>query len=228
MPLGDCSPQATPSPSYDECVRATLLVGLVGCGFQVAGSQPRDAVAGGDGPAIDSPTVLSDTPIDMMVDAPMAVDLIIEAETANPITMPSTYTWTPRTATAGFSGASYMELLGGNGAACPSLAQPTLPGCAATMFYDVTVQQAATYTFWVRMWADTNFTDSVYVTVDDMAAATAQQVDVIEDASWRWSKSLATSTYTLAAGVHRLGIWHREAGVRVDKLALMTGANPPP
>lgn len=209
-------------------MRATILVVLAGCGFEVAGSQPRDAAIGGDGRAIDAPTVLGDAPIDASIDTFISPDLVLEAEAADQLTMPQTHTWVTRTSVNGFSGTAYMELIGSNGSPCPNGTQVTIATCAAAMFYDVTVIQAGTYTFWIRMWADGSASDSVYATIDDMTAAAAQAVDVIEDQTWRWSKSAAVSTYTLTAGAHRLGIWHREGGARVDRLALMSGLNPPP
>jgi hypothetical protein len=209
-------------------VRVTSLLVLAGCGFQVAGSQARDAATGGEGAAIDAPTVLGDAPADAMIDAAAPLDLVIEAEAANQTTAPQSHAWAARVSVGGYSGASYMELVGGNGAVCPSVAQPTMLGCAAAMFYDVTVPSAATYTLWIRMWADGSASDSVYVTMDDMAGLLTQQVDVIEDQTWRWSASASSATFDLTAGPHRIGIWHREGGARVDKLGLTGGMTPPP
>jgi hypothetical protein len=210
-------------------VRAAFLILLTGCGFHVRGSAP----SGDARDAPDSPIDAHDGSIDALADAPIdspviAADVIIEAEAANMTTSPHEHSWVIRTNIAGHTGTGFMELTGGNGGVCPSGTFTTIATCSAAMFYDLTLPTGGSYTLWLRMWANTSSTDSVFVTVDDPVALSPQQVDVLEDSMWRWSKSAVVSVYTLAPGAHRIGIWHREGGARVDKLALMAGTNPPP
>jgi hypothetical protein len=46
------------------------------------------------------------------------------------------------------------------------------------------------------------------------------------DSMWHWVTS--TGTFTLPPGMHTLTLWQREAGARVDVVALTRSMMPPP
>ena len=216
--------------AYNDLVRVTLLALVTGCGFRVAATA-QDSAAPGDGPrdALGD-THSADAPVDQMTDGAPPTDLIIEAESTPLVTQPRTLRWVARTDVPGYVAASFMFLSGGNGSLCPdpTVTLDTIAACATTMSYPVSITGLATYTLWLKMWADGSSNDSVYVTIDDALAVTAQIVDVNQDSNWHWTKSSGTSTYTLTPGPHTIIVWQREGGARVDRLALMTGTSPPP
>lgn len=160
-------------------------------------------------------------PADAVPDAPEMV-WILEAESFTSRLMPAVHQWTAATTFSGYSGASYMHLVGGDGAACV-----TNVGACASMTYAITLLTGGAYHFHARMYANPGgSTDSVWVSVDDPAAAALANVAVMDDSTWRWSTS--GQSYILPAGNHTLHIWHREGGANVDKLALIESATPPP
>ncbi|CAN5783183.1 hypothetical protein BH11MYX3_BH11MYX3_25880 [soil metagenome] len=197
------------------------MVMLTGCGFQVAASREDAAIEGANDAPGESLSI--DAPPDMMTSVN---DLVIEAESATALTMPRVHGWAKAIDKPGFSGTAFMELQPNNGAACPGPGTDTIAQCSAAMIYNVIVPIGGSYTFHVRMWADSAANDSVYVTVDDPSSVTALEVDVVQDSTWHWTKSAAV--YNIAAGPHQLAILHREGGARVDKLAFTISAAPPP
>jgi hypothetical protein len=199
-------------------MRWAIPVLVAGCGFHTRASA-GDA-AGEGGSMIDAP--VTDAP---MIDSPPGPEVIVEAEAATQITKPGTLVWSTETTKPGFSGASYMAL-SGNGQVCPATVTDTILACSAAMFYDVNVPTAGAHWFHIRMWADSGANDSAFVTVDDPTAASAVVVGVVGDSTWHWTK--VAVPYTAVPGPHRLGIWHREGGARVDRLAFTISAVPPP
>jgi hypothetical protein len=219
-------------------MRWAITVLVAGCGFHTAASagdaagegSPRIDAPSGDAPMIDAPMIdapMIDAPmIDApMIDAPPGPEVIVEAEATSQITKPGTLMWSVETSKPGFSGASYMAL-SGSGQVCPATMTDTILACSAAMFYDVNVPTAGPHTFHIRMWADSGSNDSAFVTVDDPTAVSAVVVGVVGDSTWHWTK--VATPYTVVAGPHRLGIWHREGGARVDRLAFTISSAPPP
>lgn len=207
-----------------DLVRAVLLLAVSGCGFEVTAARPDATQAPTDG-AHDA---LGDTPTaDAALDGPPALDIYIEAENFVLDTQPRTPSWVARTDVPAFSGVSFMFLSGGSGAVCPSNSTDTILACSAALYYDINVPAAGTYTLWLRMWADSTSVDSAYVTIDDPSAVSAQVVDDAEDSRWNWVKNPVAATYALAASTHRIGLWQREGGARVDRIALMASSDPP-
>lgn len=160
-----------------------------------------------------------DAPIDAVVTPPAPI--ILEAEAYARVSA-GTHTWTTKTDVPMFSGTGFVELLPHNGFPCV----PTTTTCAE-MQYDVMIPAAGTYYFHARMWAPNGSTsdDSVFVGLDSTLDAVG--LDVVANASWQWGTNAATFEVT-RPGAHVLRIVHREGGARVDRLAFLTSATPPP
>lgn len=214
---------------YAPPVRLAVLALIGGCGFQVAATG-SDGNPGTHDAAVHDATGSEGSLAgpDAAVDAPMPVDIFIEAENFTQNTQPRDVMWVAHIDVPGYSGTSAMRADGGDGDVCPASLIDSVLLCSAAMFYDVNVPVAANYTLWVRMWADSTTVDSLFVTVDDGLALTAQAVDVAEDSTWHWVKPPILTTFSLSVGTHRLGVWQREGGARIDRLALMASSATPP
>lgn len=180
-------------------MRWLALVVSSGCGFAITSQPAPDAALPDAGPRV----------------------WILEAEDFTSRLMPGTHQWTEATMLPGFSGASYMYLAGGDGNACVT----NVVTCAS-MSYAISLQDGGEYYVHLRMWSNAASTDSVWVSLDDPTATAITAVDLIQDATFKWTTS--PGTYILPAGAHTLTIWHREGGAIVDKLALIQDATPPP
>lgn len=153
-------------------------------------------------------------------DAPDA-ELILEAEADSSTTKPAAHQWSVATDVAGYTGAGFMQCLPDNGVSCAVLAQ--VPLCAASLVYAVTIAQPGSYFFHVRTLARTRTQDSLWYGLDGVIEPSS--MDVPEDGAWHWSTG---ASFALTAGPHTLHVWQREAGVRIDRIALTTSATPPP
>ena len=148
-------------------------------------------------------------------------ELIIEAESFSSATTPGGFHWSLVTDPAGYSGTGLMQCQPATGTACSNLAQ--VPVCAAQLVYQVTIAELGTYFFHVRALARTRTDDSLWYGVDNAVAPNELTFD--GDNRWHWSTG---ESFVLTAGPHTVHIWQREAGARVDALALTTSASPPP
>jgi hypothetical protein len=145
----------------------------------------------------------------------------IEAELYDATTTSAAgHQWLTRTDQPMYSAASFMQLVPANGGACAVVAD--LATCAASLSYNVSVAVSGMYFLHVRILATRNDEDSIFVGIDDLPDPNA--IDQAEDGTWKWE---TRGPYSLAAGAHRLRLWQREAGIRVDVLALSERATPP-
>ncbi|MFZ4483411.1 MAG: alpha-amylase family glycosyl hydrolase [Chthoniobacterales bacterium] len=154
------------------------------------------------------------------------VTLEAEAFTTNtPRTISSTaYSWVPLSDIGGYSGAGFMEAIPNDGmtvATAPLNVSPELQ-------YAINFTSPGTYYVWLRGYADTTETVSVYVGLD--GAGPAAQIDLSKTGVWSWSATSAGSGAPVVvtvgtAGPHTLNIWMRDAGFVLDKIVLSRNAN---
>ena len=136
----------------------------------------------------------------------------------------NTYTWTASTAIGGFSGTGLMQVL-------PNDAMTVTSGWTAAspeLRYTVNFTNTGTYYVWVRGYAESAESVSVYVGLDGASPAAAQ-IDLPKTGAWSWSNKAAGSAVPVAitvptAGAHTLNIWMRDAGFALDKIILTLNA----
>lgn len=187
-------------------VRVVVLVICVGaCGFR---SQP-----GAIGPP-DAETPDADAP-------DVAASFVVEAEAFSSMTKPMANQWMPVTDEAGYSGASFMQCLPNNGAACSDAS--LVPACGASLVYQISIAQPASYFFHVRTLARTISDDSIWYGLDGVVDPNAMGLP--NDGAWHWTTG---DSFQIGAGPHTLHVWQREGGARVDVVALTTSSTPPP
>ena len=82
---------------------------------------------------------------------------------------------------------------------------------------------------WVRMYASGGNHDSCHAGIDNQENLTANRIEVPEVSQWTWTNTtmeLTTATITIdTTGLHKVNIWMREDGSRVDKILLTPDAN---
>lgn len=154
------------------------------------------------------------------------VALEAEAFTTNtPRTISSiAYSWAPLSDIGGYSGAGFMEATPNDGATVASTPLNVSP----ELQYSITFANPGTYYVWLRGYADTTETVSVYVGLD--GAGPAAQIDLPKTGAWSWSNTAAGSsapvTVTVGtAGAHTLNVWMRDAGFVLDKIVLSRNPN---
>jgi hypothetical protein len=150
---------------------------------------------------------------------PAWTDIVIEAEDYTTKVDDTTYVWSEFQMQAGYSGTGYMQIPG-NGALCT--AQTIATGCAS-MQYSFSISVAGTYHIHARMLGLGSADNSVYWGLDNAPDPTG--VGPTGDGAWHW---VSSGNLSISAGTHSLGIWHREAGTRVDIVAVTQTATPPP
>lgn len=136
----------------------------------------------------------------------------------------SNYSWAPLSDIGGYSGAGFMEAVPNDGT---TVATPP-PNVSPELQYSITFANPGTYYVWLRGYADTAETVSVYVGLN--GAGPAAQVDLPKTGAWSWSNTAADSGVPLAvtvatAGVHTLNIWMRDAGFVLDRIVLNRNPN---
>jgi glycosidase len=161
-------------------------------------------------------------------------DVTIEAEspaaqTSRPLADPNggtaTYSWSTSTAIGGFSGSGLIQVLPNDGNTVTGNWTTTSP----ELQYTVNFTNPGTYYVWLRGYAETTETVSVYVGLDGASPAAAQ-IDLPKLGGWSWSNTAAGSAVPVAvtvgsAGAHTLNIWMRDAGFALDKILLTRNAN---
>lgn len=150
---------------------------------------------------------------------PAWADIVIEAEAYTTKVDDATYVWSEFQFEAGYSGTGYMQIPG-NGALCT--AQDIASGCAE-MRYSFSIAMAGTYHVHARMLGQGSADNSVYWGLDGVPDTVG--VGPAGDGAWHW---VSSGNLSISAGTHSLDIWHREAGTRVDVVAVTMTASPPP
>ena len=150
---------------------------------------------------------------------PVWNDIIIEAEAYTSKVDVATFEWTETTTVMGYSGTSYMQIPG-NGAGCGAT---TIGTVCSELRYSVSIPANGLYYVHARMYAVGSSDNSVFWGLDEVVDASPLQPT--GDSTWRW---VTTAPVAIGAGTHLLGIWHREAGARVDVVAITQTSTPPP
>ena len=90
--------------------------------------------------------------------------------------------------------------------------------------YDVYFATTGTYDVWLRGFAANGSNDSVHVGLDGAAVATADRLNLDTKGAFTWFDTTLdgpVATLTVAtAGIHRVNVWMRESGFRLDRLLL--------
>ena len=112
-------------------------------------------------------------------------------------------------------------------AACPTL--PTTNGTATTTI-DVPVD--GTYTVWTRIMSPDGIADTVYLEMDDTDCGISVGGTGLSADTWQWVDYQNGNTgdkvsLTLTAGTHSLVLIGDEAGVKVDRVILLTDSCTP-
>jgi hypothetical protein len=184
-----------------------LAILACGCGFR-HGTISADA----------SP----DAPPDVSPDATLRSSFVIEAESYTSTASPQpAYVWTAVTDVPGYSGSAFMQVIPADGTYCDVPAM--LATCAASLVYDLPGVAAGTYYFHTRLYSMTMGDDSLWFGLDGAAIGPALIPPVYN--AWTWKTS---ASFPVAEGNHTLVVWQREAGERVDIVALTQSATPPP
>jgi hypothetical protein len=159
---------------------------------------------------------------DVSPDATLRSSFVIEAESYTSMASPqAAYAWTAVTDVTGYSGSAFMQVLPANGTFC---SDPTmLATCAASLTYDLSGVAAGTYYFHTRLYSMTMGDDSLWFGLDGVVIQPYLLPPVYN--AWGWQTS---ASFAVAQGDHTLVIWQREAGERVDIVALTQSATPPP
>jgi hypothetical protein len=189
---------------------------LAACGFEhgqlgmVRDDAPLDGTRPIDGRPIDGT---------LLEGLPAWSDIVIEAEDYTTKVDDATYVWSEFQLVAGYSGTGYMQIPG-NGSLCT--ASNIATGCAE-MRYSFSIATAGTYHVHARMLGQGSADNSVYWGLDGVPDITG--VGPAGDGAWHW---VSSGNLSISAGTHSLDIWHREAGTRVDIVAVTMTATPPP
>jgi hypothetical protein len=189
-------------------MRLVVFALVAGCSFRSPSSGPGPE----DGP-------VSDAPIDASAPLDAQISFVIQAEDATRTDVPVGTAWVTAMTPRGFTGTGVMTLRPDAPAVCLN---PLLDLCASLEF-DVTIVEARTYHFFVRMYASAGDEDSLHYAIDDAAAVIVDTDEV--DPAWRWRGSASAA---LAPGLHTLHIWARESTLHLDAVALMPSSVPPP
>jgi len=148
-------------------------------------------------------------------------DLVIEAEDLTTSTMPGNVGWTLETVIEGYSSRGFMRCGQQTGGTCEVAGN--VDGCAA-MIYNLPITAQGTYHVHVRVIADTSSSeDTAFYGIDGGPAP--DTLNFARTNMWHWRTG--AKTYALDPGMHRLTIWQRESGAKIDVVAVTRSATHP-
>ena len=147
----------------------------------------------------------------------------IEAERFHDSVSQGGKTWN-RIAAAGQSGVGSMDSLPNAGGAVDTGYVTGSP----RLDYWVNFNRTGTHYVWVRMQGATGTDDSLHAGIDGAANTTADRMSAGTGGTFAWVKAtmdgpVATVTVP-TTGLHRVSIWMREDGTRLDKVLLTSSA----
>ncbi len=95
--------------------------------------------------------------------------------------------------------------------------------------YDIDFSQSGTYYVWVRTWSPTFEDNSFHAAIDSVITGSSDKITYDTYQQWGWTNHtmdghLATFDVQ-TVGVHRLHLWMREDGVRIDRILLTRNSN---
>lgn len=136
----------------------------------------------------------------------------------------NTYAWTNSAAIGGFTGSGLMQVLPNDAMTVAT----NWTSASPELRYTVNFTNAGTYYVWLRGYAESTESQSVYVGLNGVSPAAAQ-IDLPKTGAWSWSNKAAGSSVPVAitvpsAGQHTINIWMRDAGFALDKILLTLNA----
>lgn len=133
--------------------------------------------------------------------------------------------WLTQTTVSGYTGEGYMEALPDTDLQFTVVYTTTSPELSYTINFTTT----GVYTVWLRGYAGNAAGDSLYIGLEGQPNVMVTGFDPQE---WSWvtdnSQGSSTTIEITQSGIHKLQIWQREDGVRLDRILLTTdsGYNP--
>ncbi|MBU3666102.1 MAG: hypothetical protein FGM15_09555, partial [Chthoniobacterales bacterium] len=134
------------------------------------------------------------------------------------------YAWTNSTAIGGYGGTGLMQVLPNDAMTVAS----NWTSASPELRYTVNFTNTGAYYVWVRGYAESAESLSVYIGLDG-ASPSAAQIDLPKTGAWSWSNAAAGSAVPVAVtvnttGTHTLNIWMRDAGFALDKMVVTLDA----
>ena len=148
-----------------------------------------------------------------------AVSSVIEAEAFMSSTGIGAHVWQLMTDSLGFRGSGLMQVTPNDNASCFN----QITTMCSSLSYQVSIPVAETVRVQIRARSFNTNEDSAWYGFDGVVT---DLLDVVEDGNWNWT--LGPTSVPLAAGAHTLTLWFREAGVRVDQVAVTRDVISPP
>ncbi len=125
------------------------------------------------------------------------------------------------TAQGGYFGTGYLDSPGtGGSGSCPAVSEGKE--------YEVNFPEPGIYTVWIRAYASDGSSDSLFIGVDGTCAGSLNSKGVY--GQWIWTKSIKTGVNTInvdSAGLHKINIWIRESGFKIDGIYVTAGSETP-
>jgi glucose/arabinose dehydrogenase len=147
--------------------------------------------------------------------------VVVEAENYDGNVGQGGKTWSPSTATAGFSGAGTMQALVNSGTTVNTGYVTGSP----RLDYHVNFVRTGVHYVWIRGRAGSGSDDSIHVGLDGQAVASADRITGFGTA-YGWSRNtidgVVATINVPTVGVHTLNLWMREDGFVADKILLTT------
>ncbi|MEM7386741.1 MAG: Ig-like domain-containing protein [Verrucomicrobiota bacterium] len=137
--------------------------------------------------------------------------VVVEGENYHTAIDRGHYSWQAASDLTGHSGSGFMQGLPDAGVTF----REDIPLVSPEVAYDIFFDRPGEYHVWIRGWSDHTGSDSVHVGIDGVPS---QRITMKAD-HWNWARK---EVQVRTSGLHRLNLWVREDGVRVDKVLLTT------
>jgi len=150
--------------------------------------------------------------------------VVMEAENYDVVNNPGANgdSWVLEVSQAGYSGSGYMSALPDDGTNQNTGYVANSP----ELEYQVNFATTGTYYVWLRGYSVGGAGDSVHAGIDDTGPGSADRINNFVSGSWSWRKITMdgpdASVVVGTAGVHKINVWEREDGFRLDKILLTT------
>ena len=144
---------------------------------------------------------------------------------SNPDGVPTAYGWSIPQDVGGFDGSGALRALPDDGTVVASNWSTASP----ELQFSINFTTPGTYYVWLRGYADTAGSLSVYVGVDGLGNPSGR-IDLPKTGAWVWANTAAGASSPVAvtvpsAGAHTLHVWMGGAGVALDKIVLTANGN---
>jgi hypothetical protein len=128
----------------------------------------------------------------------------IEAENYTALVNGTDGEFSVTTTQAGYNGSGYIVTTNANGQA------------GQRVDYTIDFPTTGTYYVWIRAYAATTGSDSVFFGYDGTLVPAADNFDFNEGAGWQWHDEASASFTVSTAGSHTLNLWGRESDTLID------------